>query len=341
MHSITDIINSNVSYQANTWSDITSEVTIEIILNQIKSNQYKSQIEVLRNKLEKGDLEYYDNYKKQLPAVTFSATFNRKRTKGSLKTYNSLLVIDIDKLDAIKLESTYNFLLKEDYVLAFWRSPSNKGYKGLISINYKIENVEIELDTLHKSAFKKLSKYFFDKYSIELDNSGSDLTRLCFLSYDNNLIQKVIFNNFEIADVDIISCPKSSFRKDSKLIFASNRDILYNPLGKNNQLDRKIMTNIIRYLNNKKLSITYNYQDWCKVAMAISNAFTFEIGLNYFAKLSSMDIDKYSEVACTNFLINCFETRKGKVTFRSIVYLANQKGYKTKYQRNGVPKVEG
>mgnify|MGYP000848936914 CR=1 FL=1 len=74
--------------------------------------------------------------------------------------------------------------------------------------------------------------------------------------------------------------------------------------------------------------------------MAIANTFTYEIGLNYFLQLSSLDSDKYNKVTATNFLVNCYETRKGIVNFSSIVYLANQKGYKIKYQKNGVPKTD-
>jgi hypothetical protein len=341
MISISDILKLKVSYQVNTWSNISKESTIECILSQIKSDIHKTEIEILRNHLINGDKEYYDNYKKQLPSVTFSAVFNSKRTRENFEKYNPVIVLDIDKLDTIQIETTYNCLLSDDYVFAFWRSPSNNGYKGLVAIGYQFETAEIDVDILHKTAFKKLSEYFFNKYGIVLDRSGSDITRLCFLSYDDNLIQKVKLNSFEIFDDDVMSPKKPGTKKEGQLNFSSNRDALYNPLGKNSLFDRKIMTDIIRFLNNKKLSITFNYEEWCKVAMAIANTFTFEIGLNYFSQLSSLDINKYNEVACTNFLINCFETRRGEVTFSSIIYLANQKGYRTKYQKNGVPKVEG
>jgi hypothetical protein len=145
---------------------------------------------------------------------------------------------------------------------------------------------------------------------------------------------------FIIKDEDIILPTINKSGKKTEIKFASNKDALSNPLGKNNPLDRKIMTDIIRHLSSKKLTITYKYEEWCKIAMAISNTFTYEIGLNYFLKLSSLDPEKYDDKVCVNFLINCYETRKGNVNFSSIVYLANQKGYQTKYQRNGVPKVE-
>lgn len=328
-----------VSYQANTWSDITVEPTIESILTDIKSDKYKTQINSLRAKLESGDKEYYDNYKKQLPAVTFSATFDKKRTNENLNIYNPVIVIDIDKLTDEQIDLNFQQLKNDKYVISFWRSPSNKGYKGLVAVEYQIENNEFELDLLHKSAFKKLSEYFQNKYNIELDKSGSDITRLCFLSFDNNLILKSVVKQFTIEKDDIIVLTKKENSKSLNLKFSSNKDALYNPSGKNNQSDRKIMTEIIRYLTNKNLSITNSYSEWCKVAMAISNTFTYEIGLKYFLKLSNLDSSKYNEIVCTNFLNNCYETRKGNVSFSSIIYLANQRGYQTKNQRNGVLKV--
>ncbi len=340
MRSIKDILGSKISHQDNIWSDISMEVTIEDVLNQIKSDVHKNKIENLRNKLQNGDKEYYDTYKKQLPAVTFSATFNIKRTKDKLRSYNHLIVLDIDKLGSVQLQTTYNCLLSDEYVFTFWRSPSNNGFKGLVALDYQFENQTEDIENLHKSAFTKLSGYFFNEYGIELDKSGSDITRLCFLSYDHNLVLKSTCISFGIAKEDIVFSSKAPTKKEIKLNFSSNLDALYNPIGKNSKFDRKIMTDIIRHLKNKRQSITYNYEEWCKVAMAIANTFTYEIGLNYFLQLSSLDSDKFNDVTSTNFLTNCYETRKGNVNFSSIIYLANQKGYKTKYQKNGVPKTD-
>ncbi|MBW4359912.1 BT4734/BF3469 family protein [Flavobacterium taihuense] len=340
MRAINEILDLNVSYQANTWSAISIEPKIEIILNEIKSEKHKVQIFRLRKKLEEGDKEYYDNYKKQLPAVTFSGTFNLNRSFNKLKTYNSLIVIDIDKLNSEQLIENYKQLLNDEYVISFWRSPSNKGFKGLVSVEYIVQENENDLDRLHKSAFKKLSEHFLEQYNIELDKSGSDITRLCFMSYDEELIIKETFTNFSVKSDDLIVLTKTKGNKETELKIVSTKDKLYNPYERNDQFNRKIMTDIIRYLSKKGSSITFSYSEWCKVAMAIANSFTYDIGLNYFLKLSVLDGTKYNEISCTNFLNNCYETRKGNVNFNSIVYLANQRGYHTKKQKNGVPKVE-
>jgi hypothetical protein len=344
MQETNDILNLKVSFQENTWTDVSLiEPTIKNVLDSQKSDKYKQQVTNLRTNLDKGNTDYYNENKKRLPAVTFSATFNSSRTRENVKYYNSLIVLDIDKLNPEQIEICYKQLLQDDFVFSFWRSPSNKGFKGLVQLEFIDISDEIDLDTKHKSAFKKLSNYFQNTYNLELDKSGSDISRLCFLSYDTELVRKETSKKFQVSNDDIKAiAPKTNNGRTRKIKFVSNRDALFNPLERNNQYDRKLMTDIIRYLTNKNLSITFSYSEWCRVAMAIANTFTYDIGLNYFTKLSKLDGAKFNEIHCTNFLINCYETKNGNVTFASIIHLVNQKGYKTKQQKikEGVLKVE-
>lgn len=344
MQETNDILNLKVSFQENTWTNVSAiEPTIKSVLENIKSDKYKQQVTDLRTNLNNGNTVYYNDNKKRLPAVTFSATFNTNRTRENVKNYNSLIVIDIDKLEEDQIVKCYDILLKDEYVFSFWRSPSNNGFKGLVQLEFVDIPDQIDLDTKHKGAFKKLSTYFQNNYELELDKSGSDISRLCFLSYDTQLVKKEEFNKFQVNKEDVIAIiPKTSNGRIRQIKFVSDKDALLNPFERNNQYDRKLMSDIIRYLTNKNKSITYSYSEWCKVAMAIASTFTYDIGLNYFIKLSKLDSAKFNEVHCTNFLINCYETRNGNVNFASIIHLANEKGYKTKQQKikEGVPKVE-
>lgn len=344
MQETKDILNLKVSFQENTWTNVSAnEPTIKSVLEAIQSDKYEQQVTDLRNNLIKGNVDYYNDNKKRLPAVTFSATFNTNRTRGNIKYYNNLIVIDIDKLNHDQIVECYDKLLEDEFVFSFWRSPSNNGFKGLVQLEFKDITSEIDLDTKHKGAFRKLSIYFHDKYNLELDKSGSDVSRLCFLSYDKQLIRKETSKKFQVSNEDInVALPKTKNGRKGKIKFTSDKDALFNPYQRNNQYDRKLMSDIIRHLKKENLSITYSYTNWCKVAMAIANSFTYDIGLKYFTKLSMLDGSKYNEIHCRNFLTNCYETRNGNVNFASIIHLANEKGYKTKQQkiREGVPKVE-
>lgn len=126
---LTELLNKSVSYQANSWSAISKEQTINEVLSEIKSDQYKNEIQILRSFLQNGDKEKYDIYKKRLPGITFCGTFNERRKKNLLKQYNHFIVLDIDKLDAAELERTENLLKNDEFVFSYWRSPSDKGIK--------------------------------------------------------------------------------------------------------------------------------------------------------------------------------------------------------------------
>lgn len=337
-----DLKNIKVSYQEKAWSSISKEITLNETLNIVDSELLKDKIERLRKELEKGNKDYYDNNKISLPSVTFSATFQENRRKDKLKDYNHILVIDIDKLSNEEITRVGEVLKNEPLVFSFWKSPSNKGYKGLIKLSF-IEKFEQKYtDFQHKYAFNLVSSYFLENHNIELDKSGSDITRLCFLSYDRKITIKEDIQEFKVENSNIPIETKKNKGNDSTLKFSSNIDALHNSLNRNDSYDRRLMSNIIRYLNNKNQTITETYENWYKVAMAIANTFTFDVGKNYFIKLSKRDSNKFNEINCINFLTNCYENRKGEVSFASIVFLANNKGYKTKYQKdNGVPKTEG
>jgi hypothetical protein len=333
LNSTNDILKHKVSYQENTWANLSEEITIQKTLELIKSDIYKSKIKSLRTSLENGNKAEYDKHKVKLPAVTFCATFEKKRRKEELKKYNSIIVIDIDKLEKEELKKVWCFLDKDPLIFTFWKSPSNKGIKGLISIQYKFELNNENLDLAHKSAFKKLSDYFKSNFDIELDKSGSDTTRLCFFSYDNELILKENYQSFEILESDLLVLNTEKKEKTIKVKNVSSKDSLLNPLNRNNQSDRKTIGAIIKFLERKNSSITTSYENWYKVAMSISNSFTYDIGLNYFKRFSAIDKEKYDETNCANFLQNCYESRNGSIKFNSIIHLANEKGYLTKQQK--------
>ena len=131
-----------------------------------------------------------------------------------------------------------------------------------------------------------------------------------------------------------------SISKDRSLILKGERNIFYNSLNRNLPSDRKVMQAIIKYLTKRKLSITSSYEDWYKVAYAISNTFTLDIGEKYFLSLCKLDNEKYNEIESKNMLIYCYKNSLGSIKFNTILYNANIKGYKTILQRGKVLKVD-
>ena len=331
------ILSKKVSYVDKANSKyITKSVSIKEVLESTKNGQLEYQISKLRRFISNGQYDLYDTNKKFLPAVTFCGVFNERRKKDSLVEYNSLIELDIDKLSPDELIKAHEQLSNDSYIFALWYSPSGNGIKGLVSLNYTVD-ISDDIDKYHKIAFQQLESYLFEKYEIKLDASGKDTTRLCFYSSDKDLILKdnSIEFNVEIAENEQVTkelkntTPKERIYLTNKTVRnISKKDILFNSKDKNNQFNRYIMHNLIKYLEKRKLSITNSYEDWFRVATAIANTFTYDIGLKYFQRLSRLDTLKYNEIACANMLISVYENKiPEKINFETIIYLAQKQGY--------------
>lgn len=331
-----DILNIKVSYQPNAYSAFTKEISIKDVLDEIKNGTHSFQVNRLRSLLQSGDKNGYTAHKKNLAGLTFCGTFSEARKKVAIKSYNYLFVLDIDKLNETELQRVKECLLKDDFVFTFFESPSKQGIKGLVHLSYSFEVTHANLDNAHKGAFKRLEKYFSDNHSIELDDSGSDTTRLCFLSFDPFTVIKERVKSFEISETDILEVPEKKVKEGRiKIAHVSSKDALFNPKNRNNPSHRKTMSAIIRFLSNGNLSITSSYEHWYKVSLAIANTFTYDIGEKYFFKLSSFDKEKFNETNCRNLLQNSYQSQKGEISFKTIEYLAIQKGYINKRIREG------
>jgi hypothetical protein len=164
----------------NAFQTIGIETTITKELNDIRIGTYEPEIINCRNSLIKeNNKELYKKYKSQLKAVTFCGMFENGRKLSNLKHYNKLIVIDIDNIPNEDISIVKSKLIKDKYVMALWDSPSSLGFKGLVKIESTPEN--------HKDFFSSLSIYFLQQYDIDLDKSGSDITRLCYVSFDKNI----------------------------------------------------------------------------------------------------------------------------------------------------------
>lgn len=325
---VVNYLNKNVSYQKDTWASFSKEITIGEILNEIKNGTYKVSVDRLRQILNDGDAEAYKAEKLRLPAVTFCGTFNESRKKEQLKEYNSLIVIDIDKLSLEELNRIKDLLITDEYVFALWVSPSNNGIKGLVALNFNFD-LKDNLDNSHKSAFNKLKKYFEEHYQIILDGSGSDTTRLCFVSYDESLVLKATAKEFAIEQEDLSIIYTSYEKEESTKVKIRNlnfKDALYNPNGKNKNFQRSEIKLIINFLTKKNISIADEYENRYRLAYAICNSFTFDIGKKYFLEICSLD-KNYNESKAIKLLEYCYENNTGWTKYNFIKELVKNNGY--------------
>lgn len=116
------------------------------------------------------------SYKKtKFDFVTFSGTF-AKRNSSSLIKHSGYLCIDFDNLS--NLHEIKELLLHDEYfeTQLLFRSPSGNGLKWIINID--ISSCD------HETYFNAVRNYLHKTYDLELDRSGKDVCRSCFLPYD-------------------------------------------------------------------------------------------------------------------------------------------------------------
>jgi len=147
------------------FPDITNHynetITVEEGLRRIKEGNSKERIQSYRK-------AKMDSLKRSLPLVTWSGTFTERKA-DSLTAHSGLIVLDFDHVG-----SDYKEELKKDpYIYAAWVSPSGDGVKALVKIKEHQSHVE------HFYALKRR----FPK----MDDSGKDVSRACFESYDPEL----------------------------------------------------------------------------------------------------------------------------------------------------------
>lgn len=150
-----------------------AEMTILDAYAAIKSNKYKKQTEELRSISE---VESARKFKvAHFDYVTFSGLFS-KRTDAALIRHSGLITLDFDH--ASNLQKLRDMLLRDRYFETelLFVSPSGDGLKWIISIDLKECN--------HQDWFKAIAAYLKASYQLEVDKSGKDISRACFLPHD-------------------------------------------------------------------------------------------------------------------------------------------------------------
>ncbi|SIN88526.1 VirE N-terminal domain-containing protein [Chitinophaga niabensis] len=258
------------------------------------------------------DRKAYAWAKKSLPAVTFSASFGEARQSQYLIAYSHLIVIDIDGMDEEELLGMKALIFSDPFTIAIWISPSGRGLKFLVEVTSGADN--------HRDAYGQVVAYF-RKYADKIDFSGSDITRLCFTSSDKDLLLKEDYKVFEVQAQTI---------KDLKVLRLkrSDRTLLFGTYGRNKFGDREQVTRVIEYLTKHELSITGTYESWFKVALAISNTFTIDVGMEFFLALCRLDQELHDEERSMALLEYCYLNRRvNQVGLGTLLYFAKRQGF--------------
>lgn len=141
--------------------------------NYIAGNYAKQRTEKLRSF---NDVKQTRRYKSSnFDYCTFSGIFTTRNDKALVK-YSGLLCVDFDHLNNVDM--LFNRLLQDDYfdTQLLFRSPSGDGLKWIVSIDTD--------QATHSNYFVSVANYILQTYGVEVDKSGRDISRACFLPHD-------------------------------------------------------------------------------------------------------------------------------------------------------------
>lgn len=115
-----------------------------------------------------------------LDNVTFSGIFERRK-KEYLIEYSGLICLDIDKIE--NPEKLKQDLIKSELpIVLMFVSPSGRGLKVILLSSSDVNR--------HLSYFNYYEDFFKKNYNIQIDKACKDVSRTCFLSYDQEVYFK-------------------------------------------------------------------------------------------------------------------------------------------------------
>jgi len=162
-------------------------VSLVQVYNAITGEYYKQHTEKLRSI---SDVVQARKYKAaNFDYCTFSGVFTARNDK-SLVTHSELMCIDFDHVQ--NTDTLRQALLADEYfdTQLLFISPSGDGLKWIIEIDTR--------KAPHGEYFASVANYILQTYSVEVDKSGKDISRACFLPFDPNaFINPLLLNKHE------------------------------------------------------------------------------------------------------------------------------------------------
>lgn len=242
---------------------------------------------------EQKDSKTYSVYKvKNLPAVTFGSELKSREKsiplEQRLSSYSGLVCLDFDDVDV-------GYVLSEvsqfpSTRLAFI-SPSGQGVKVVVSVSPMPQN-----DIEYKAAFAAVVEQY--EHIGDIDRSGSDVTRLCFLCHDTNAHFK---------ETEILPIKWQLFDYDHK-----------EDTSKDFEMWEVIDLSVLEFISAD------DYDIWLRVGMACHH---HGLDLSIWDSWSKKS-DKYEVGTCAKKW-NTFDNSKQKpITWGWVVYTARCYGYK-------------
>lgn len=223
-------------------------INIFNILEYIKhSNTFKT-IATHARYLKENDIQEYKKYKDIIPGFTMSvACKHRKKIPDNqkdnrLKSYSSIIQVDIDHINKEKLNYYKELLCNDKHCIFCFISLSGEGIKA----GFKVGNDY----TKHNYYFQQVFHYIKDKYNIEIDKIVKNLYRLCYISFDADLYKNYEAQTLEYKDF--------TFETDNFGVFKKNdtaKNAYNSPVYKNNHTGKNFQNLELEKIKQQKFNL--------------------------------------------------------------------------------------
>lgn len=272
------------------------------VFKSAKSNQSEASLEVdeyfdgIKNGRWQDEVLNYRagrTQKELTTCVTASGSF-KQRAANKLLQHSGFICLDIDAKDQIA-EVDIERIKSDTYVYAVHRSLSGNGFAVFIRID----------GGRHLDAFLALEHYFMVQFTIVLDKSCKDTSRLRFVSYDPDIYinkKAKVFKSY---------LKKKDKPKSKPVVIKTDFDEMVVKAGPMNLFD--------------------NYDDYIRLAFALTQEFS-ESGRTYFHALCQSSPKYNFKQAERDYNIALQRSQTG-VSIASVYYIFKQAGISTTSER--------
>ncbi len=257
-------------------------------------NTFAAEVAFTRGDLQKAK-EAVAPLKKALPGVTWSGRFSY-RASGKLLQHSGLFCADLDLLGK-KLIRVRRQLEKSPHLFALFLSPTVYGLKAVFRVPDDASQ--------HAGSFRAVAAHIFKLTGIRIDESGKDVSRLCFLSHDPEIY--VNEKAREIEPLPEVEKPKARVSKSTE---------------GNSKPSKAEVREMLAVIPKRP-----HYHDWITVVAAVGDALSDDDAIEALNEWSPEEAPgEYAQKLASGF---------EKIHVGTLIHLALQHGYTPKADDDG------
>ena len=278
-----------ISSYKNIHDSQDTDIELASFLEGVQSGKWQDIVFDVRNAPTK---EIKDLKKKTAPLVTISGSFSARKD-DAIRQHSGFIAIDIDNLE--DAQATKDRIGVDHYLYSCFLSIGGNGLCLIVKID----------GTRHLDAFNGIAAYLYNEYQLIVDQSGKNVSRARFVSYDPFMLLNTKSATFKKY------LPKKKEPKHPKvMVIKTDFDAM------------------IKQMDEKGINLCEDYSDWVRICYALVQEFQ-EQGRDYFHTLSSHS-SKYNSLDCDSQFTACLknhsETKSKKSSIGTIYFHAKQNG---------------